>query len=87
MRFQVLLQAGGMSAHGAPEGFLARVCADMTVPVRGPVKGLPAKGAEVSGPGSRPHLVVLRMLGVGCGGGVVMVVLLMVEGVLGVQWG
>lgn len=83
MCFQVLLEAGGVSAHGAAEWLLACVCTDVSVPVRRPVKGLPAKWTRVGRACTRPHLVVVVSCGVD--GGVV--VLLLVEGVLGVQWG
>lgn len=85
MCLEVLLQAGGVSAHGTSKRLLACVCTDVAVPVRGPVKGLPAKWTRVGRACTCPHLVVVVGVGGGVGGGVV--VLLLVEGVLGVQWG
>ena len=75
-----------MSAHRASEWLLACVCANVTVPVRRPVKGLPAKGARVVRASTHPHLLVVMVVGVGGGVGsrvvmVVVVVLLVVEGV------
>lgn len=47
---EVLLEAGGVRAHRAAVGLLARVDAHVAVAVRGPVEGLAAVRARVRGP-------------------------------------